>query len=92
VEEVHPIVAQRRLLHAAIEEAIRADPDLDGHVCSGFLVVFEAAGADGMRWLCSRSGDALGESDLTPWAADGMVRYALEQGFFGADEEIGDEG
>ncbi len=98
IDEEHHSIAARRLLHRAVEEAVQVDPELEGSVVVGWALVAELATRDQGRWLIARSGDATGETDLTPWQAQGMTDYATGSGMFDAitfnpegDAEVDDE-
>lgn len=95
-EEIeHPGMAQRRQLLSAIVDAFREDDDWSDHIVCGFALVVELAGSDGGRGVAARSSDANGDTDLTPWAATGLLRFAWSEGMFDAadpdDEDEGDE-
>lgn len=83
-DTAHHLLIQRRRLLEAVVDAMRADPEWEGHVVCGFALVVELAGADGQRGIATRSSDATGDTDLTPWSANGLVNYALSDGMFDA--------
>lgn len=79
-----PIENRRRLLEAVTEA-------VNGEVVTGFAVVIECSGVNGTRTLTTFSGDAFGDAELPTWTAEGLLKYALEQGMFDAGEEDDDE-
>lgn len=77
-----PAMRQRRQLLEAVADALQLDDEWAGKVVSGFALVVELVGPDGGRGIAARSSDATGDTDLTPWAAEGLLRYALGEGMF----------
>lgn len=82
---------QRRLVHQALEQVLQLEER--ARVLSGWVVVYETADEDGGRTLSCMSGDAFGETDLTPWAAEGLLRYVGSRGdeFLVVMEEADDD-
>ncbi len=89
VDPENPYVQQRRAIHAAITDSVTDDTELEGHILSGWVLVFETVGQDGVRGMHACSGDATGDSDLPPWTAEGWTRYVAANGYF--DAEYDDE-
>lgn len=76
--------AGRKHLHPQITEMLAIeDSDFhEGHVLSGWVLIFETCGPDGTRTMGTRSSDAMGDSDLPPWTSEGWARYTAASGFF----------
>lgn len=87
----HPLVAQRRRLLSVISETFQDDREWEGRVVCGFALVVELAGPDGERGLASRSSDATGDTDLTPWAANGLLNFALAEEMFDGEVVVSEE-
>lgn len=83
--DADPVLTQRRLVHQALEEVLQLEDR--PRVLAGWALVLETVDEDGGRTLSSMSGDAVGETDLTPWAAEGLFRYVAARGdeFFCAE-------
>lgn len=91
VDPEHPLVKQRRAIHDAISETLDGDTSFEGHILSGWVLIYETVGPDGERGMSTRSGDANGELDLPPWTAEGWTRYVAASGYFDAADDESDD-
>ncbi len=94
VDPDSPFVKQRRAIHEAISASIGDVTEFDSHILSGWVLIFETVGPNGERGMQTRSGDASGDLDLTPWTAEGWCRYVAASGYFdgGLSDESEPEG
>jgi hypothetical protein len=80
----------RERSYAFIQETVAEDPDLEGAVLLGFMVVAEWQAPNGGRWLSKVSGDSA--KTLPPWR-ERMLGFEVAHEWWaseGADEEEDD--
>lgn len=91
IDRENPLVQQRLAIHAAVSDSLTAETSFEGHILSGWVLLYETVGPDGERGMHARSGDAHGETDLPPWTAEGWCRYAAASGYFDAADDDEDD-
>lgn len=90
-DERHYVMRQREILHAAVIEAIRLDPDWveKSMIPRGWVLAVDLVGQNdpeddtvgenfrgqAVAHPAVYSSDALGDSDLPPYVAEGFLRY-----------------
>jgi len=84
VDSDSPVAKQRRVIHDTLDASLDAETAFEGHILSGWVLIYETCGPDGQRGMVTRSGDALGDEDLPPWTSEGWCRYVAASGFFDA--------
>lgn len=64
-------------LHRAIQASTTTDPELDGAVLMGWLVIAEWMHPTDARWLLKVTGDATGSKAVPDWQWQGYAHNAL---------------
>ena len=67
----------RKLVHEVVQTTNDSNPDLEGSVLTGWVLISEWSDPEGQRWLSRLSGSGMGESSPPPWQQQGYLWNAL---------------
>lgn len=67
----------RGRVHRAIQATNEANPELEGSVLVGWVLVAEWSDEEGERWLSRLSGSGGGDHSPPRWQVEGYMNHAL---------------
>ncbi len=80
----------RKEFHEFMREKIAEDEENDT-VLVGWVLIYEGAHADGKRSLNILSSEVNGEQDITPWASQGYLKYAMDTDMLLFESDFNDD-